>query len=435
MDGPHTLSKALGISRDGKTAVGEALVVSFVRAWRLDIDWAISTGDGTPPLYNELQVLEDLGVVAPSRPSAAFGASDQTADTDDSCVYDKSALTLDFCGSVVVGNFRIGNVVYAAEWLAPVLDDLDEDHDYATIQDFGSGADYMTAKDVSRDGQMMVGYGNNNQGPVAFWAELEQHPTDPEAKILVMYSLAVTDGEKNLKWAIAEAVSEDGYEIVGYGGTAGKGSRDRAFYSKVLGFDQITDAITLESYLLPNLLGGQNAKAHAMTKNLDGDRVFIVGECESSKGWMACLWFVDETSESPGGWVVKALGSLSSNEVQSVATGVAYRELPVPTVGELIVVGNSLSNQDPSEAFVWSGNPSLVDEPDTGYFYDLEYIVTKTGAGAVSDMGSNWILKEATGISESGDRIVGWGISPEGGIEAWAVTGFPLGELDLSKEG
>lgn len=54
MDGPHTSSKALGISRDGHTAVGKTLVVSNDRAWRCDIDWAISTDDAVPPLYNEV---------------------------------------------------------------------------------------------------------------------------------------------------------------------------------------------------------------------------------------------------------------------------------------------------------------------------------------------------------------------------------------------
>jgi hypothetical protein len=61
--------------------------------------------------------------------------------------------------------------------------------------------------------------------------------------------------------------------------------------------------------------------------------------------------------------------------------------------------------------------------------YDLEYILTKTGAGAASSFGSRWILNEATGVSALGDRIVGWGTNPEGGIEAWVVTGYPLEEL------
>ena len=106
---------------------------------------------------------------------------------------------------------------------------------------------------------------------------------------------------------------------------------------------------------------------------------------------------------------------------------------PGSTVGELIVVGHSRSVLYDSEAFVWTGNPVLEDE-EIGYFYDLEYILTKTGTGELSGMGSEWILNEATGISAAGDRIVGWGINPEGGIEAWVVTGYPYDDLVFTHE-
>ena len=109
MDGPHTSSKALGISRDGKTAVGSTVVVDFTRAWRLDIDWAIATDDGVPPLYNELQVQEDVGVVAPSQPSAAYAASDMTTTPTG---YDLPNLSLDWGGSTPVGTLTIGEVSY-----------------------------------------------------------------------------------------------------------------------------------------------------------------------------------------------------------------------------------------------------------------------------------------------------------------------------------
>ncbi len=64
----------------GKWPSAATDVVDFFRAWRLDIDWAIATDDGVPPLYNELQVQEDVGIVAPSQPSAAYAASDMTCD-------------------------------------------------------------------------------------------------------------------------------------------------------------------------------------------------------------------------------------------------------------------------------------------------------------------------------------------------------------------
>ena len=165
MDGPHTASKALGISRDGKIAVGSNVVVDFTRAWRCDIDWALSTEeDGQPPLYNELQVMEDVGVVAPSQPSAAYASSDMTCDSYN---YDKVNLVLDWCGSMPVGGYNLGQVSYGIEWLLPVLDSVD-DGDYLAIPDFGGGLSDMKIKDVSKDGTILVGTGNIKSGMRAF---------------------------------------------------------------------------------------------------------------------------------------------------------------------------------------------------------------------------------------------------------------------------
>ncbi|MBT8479023.1 MAG: hypothetical protein KJO06_08905 [Gemmatimonadetes bacterium] len=403
MDGPHDSSMALGISRDGKTAVGSTVVVDFDRAWRSDIDWAIATDDGVPPLYNELQVQEDIGVIAPSRPSAAFGASDMTTDP---CPYDKLSLNLDWCGSKPVGTYVLGTVSYGVQWLLPVLDSVDEG-DYVTIPDFGGGASDMQAMDVTADGLIMVGYGNNKRGPLAFYADM----TDP--LLPVVKALTITDSisTQTLQWSRAEAVSADGIFVAGYGGTK---RGNRAFVTEVL--DASTDPITLLSVVLPNLDGGQWSEAYAMTP----DGRYIAGRSDSPKGPQACIWFQDAATLE---WVVKGLGGLSNKKVDSVATGIAYRI--GSDAGDLMVVGRSKSILYPSEAFVWAGNPVLEDD-EIGYMYDLEYILTKTGVGELSGMGSRWILQEATGVSALGDRIVGWGVNPEGGIEAWVVTGYPF---------
>jgi len=404
MEGPHDSSQALGISRDGKTAVGATVVVDFQRAWRCDVDWAIATDDGVPPLYNELQVQEDIGIIAPSRPSAAYASSDMTSTPTG---YDLPNLSLDWGGSMPVGTIMAGTVSNSIEWMLPVLDSVDEG-DYVMIPDFGGGISEMMAKDASADGLVMVGYGNNKRGPLAFRADM----TDP--LLPVLKTLTITDSiytEQTLQWTVAEAVSADGLWIAGYGGTK---RGNRAFVTQVL--DPATDPITLSSVVLPLLGGGQFNEAYAMTP----DGAVVAGRSDSSKGPQACIWFVDGTT---GEWVVKGLGGLSKKKYDSVAAGIAYKV--GSDAGDLMVVGRSQSILYPSEAFVWTGNPVLEDD-GVGYLYDLEYILIKTGAAELSGMGSQWILNEATGVSAAGDRIVGWGVNPEGGIEAWLVTGFPF---------
>jgi hypothetical protein len=166
------------------------------------------------------------------------------------------------------------------------------------------------------------------------------------------------------------------------------------------------------------------------------DGLYIAGRSDSPKGPQACIWFQGDDPNTPETetWLVKGLGGLSKKKYDSVATGIVQR--PGAADGELMVVGYSKSILYPSEAFVWAGNPVL--EPDgendefIGYLYDLEYILIKTGVGEASLMGSSWILNQATGVAlyEDGTaRIVGWGINPEGGVEAWVVTGYPDDEL------
>lgn len=420
LDGPHTSSKALGISRDGKTAVGATVVVDFERAWRCDIDWTIST-TVQPPLYNELFVQEDVGVIAPSFPSEALAASDMTTDT---CPYDKVALSLDWCESTVVGGYDSQQVSYAVQWLLPVLDEVNEDTDFIEIPDFGGGIAQARITDVSADGLVMVGYGHNRRGPVAFRAERE---VVDEAGVPVLQTLTIQDAAtlQTLQWAKAQAISEDGTIIAGFGGLR---RGNRAFVTTVL--DVTTNPITLESTILPMLGGGNFAEAYAMTP----DGAVIAGRSDSPKGPQACIWFksVDGTTGEDV-WVVKGLGSLSQTNFDSVATGVAWRPASTSSVGELIVVGHSGTNLYASEAFVWAGN-AVVEDDGIGYFYDLEYILTKTGVGEASGMGSDWVLNQATGISADGQRIVGWGINPEGGTEAWVVTQYPDGELVFTHE-
>jgi len=203
MDGPHDSSRALGISRDGKTAVGSTLVVDFQRAWRCDIDWAIATDDGVPPLYNELQVQEDIGVVQPSQFSAAYASSDMVTTPTG---YDLPTLNLDWGGSTPVGTINIGKVSYGIHWLLPVLDDVDDETDYTLIPDFGGGLADMRVRDVSADGTILVGYGNDKRGLRGFRADAEVVDADG---VPIPVELVIQDSVtlQTLRSSSAEAVS------------------------------------------------------------------------------------------------------------------------------------------------------------------------------------------------------------------------------------
>ena len=476
MDGPHDSSKALGISRDGKVAVGSTQVVDFIKAFRIDIDWAIATGDGVAPLYNELQVQEGIGN------GIAYAASDKDGLDGDGnpvdCDYDKvdpenssSVDNLVWCGSQPVGTLTKGTVSYAAEWLFAFDPEATEEDplNYLAIPDFGGGASGMAANDVSADGTIIVGTGNVQTGEVGFLADTTTATVDPETGETVVepVQLIITEvTEENpegqtLQTSSAQAVSADGTIIAGYGATK---TGNKAFVTIFEGTEVDAEgnvSAILTSTILPAIAGGKWSEAYALTTVTDETTgeitaTYVAGRSDSPKGPQACIWFEGDdpaTTDVVEEWVVKGIGGLSKKKYDSVATGIVYR--PGSTAGDLMVVGTSKTILYPSEAFVWTGNPVL--EPDgpytlpdgtvsdyIGYMYDLEKILIKTGAAEASAAGSAWILNEGTGVALSdvvnaGDngpsaRIVGWGTNPEGGIEAWLVTNYPYDDLVFVKE-
>lgn len=466
MDGPHTDSRALGISRDGKTAVGATVVVDATRAWRMDVEWMMSTTEGVPPpLYNELFVQEDIGLIAPSRPSSAHAASnmDVAELTDGVCLgYNKTIpyddAVLPWCDSKPVGTYLNGRNSYSVEWLAEVFtDSADVDNNFIPIQDFGGGLADMVAYGVSADGTVMVGCGNNRRGLKGFYAEMEDAIlglTDPAYyELTIVESDSVTGESVSLKTSCVQAVSEDGTVMVGYGSLGKRGNR--AFVAIVSGYDETTGEPILESSILNPLDGDKSSEAYALTEDDDGN-IFVAGKSDSE----ACIWWLG-TDDVTGfvEWVALGIGGLKEGPSPgSAATGIAWRG--DAEAGDLIVVGHSETIHEPSEAFVWTGNACQEDDcqPDLGdqkQMLDLEYILTKTGAGEVSGMGSRWVLVEATDVSSvpkeydpncgSGEtlvvscnretRITGWGTNPERSTEAFVVTAYPDGLLDLGAEG
>ena len=297
---------------------------------------------------------------------------------------------------------------------------MEGDH-YVKMQDFGGGSNSMIAYDISQDGEFIVGTGHTQRGAKAFLAVVD---VVDDLNVPTVMQLEIEDlvAGQSLKTSSAKAISANGTIIAGTGSLGKRGNR--GFVSTVSDFFfspvDSTYTFTLTSTILPVADGGDEAEVNAMTS----DGTIIAGTTDTSQGPRACIWFFDDTAEPPQ-WQVKVLGALNHQGASSAATGVA--NTPGSPNGELIVIGHSTTVQDPSEAFIWAGNP-VVEDDGIGYFRDLEYILTKTGTGEASGMGSDWVFKDATGISAAGDRIVGWGINPEGGIEAWIVTGYPTME-------
>ena len=120
--------------------------------------------------------------------------------------YDLPNLSLDWGGSTPVGNiYTRDRCPTPLQWLLPVLDSVDEG-DYVTIPDFGGGISDMAALDVSADGLIMVGYGNNKRGLLAFYADM----TDPLLPVVKTLTIPDAVTLQTLQWTVAEAVSADG---------------------------------------------------------------------------------------------------------------------------------------------------------------------------------------------------------------------------------
>jgi hypothetical protein len=44
--------------------------------------------------------------------------------------------------------------------------------------------------------------------------------------------------------------------------------------------------------------------------------------------------------------------------------------------------------------------------------------------GSGLDLPAGWVLQEATSVSADGSVVVGWGMNPDGNIEAWLASGM-----------
>ncbi len=275
-----------------------------------------------------------------------------------------------------------------------------------------SGAYFDTvAYAVSSDGKTVVGRGNRGSGLEAFrWTE---------SGGMQGLGYLVVGGDP---YSEAYGVSADGKAVVGYTGIS------EAFrWTEDAGMQGLGDLSG----------GGFSSKARAVSR----DGRIVVGAGLTALGSEAFRWTLaggmQSLGELPGGgydataygvsadgntvvgWSRSGLSSieafrwtaaggmqglgLASGHTQSIAYGVS--------ADGKVVVGEGSAPGTPAgiEAFMWIEGIGVRRLKDV---LEVDHGVSLAG----------WFLAAATGISDDGRTIVGWGLNPSGQTEAWIVT-------------
>lgn len=324
------------------------------------------------------------------------------------------------------------------------------------LGDLPDGGFQSQARGVSGDGTTVVGDGWSDTGIEAFrWtladgmiglghlpgstASSQAWGISSDCTTIVGYATAGNCYEP-FRWTASEEMVSLGLLPGGqWGGMAWGASADG---SVVVGYSD-TDTVFMQAFqwthaggmvALPDLPGGDDF-SEALGVSADGN--VVVGQGTSGAGIEACYWATRE---------VVGLGSLPGGEHRSQARAASAN-------GAVIVGGSrsESSGTDAWEMFRWTAQDGMVGLGDLpgGGFDSFAYDVSADGAvlvgfgesqngraAAVWDaehglrslcdvLGgdgvdlSGWSLTVATGVSDDGLTIVGYGTNPNGDTEAW----------------
>lgn len=233
----------------------------------------------------------------------------------------------------------------------------------AGLGDLAGGTFSSIAFDVSDDGSVVVGRGNSGSSEAFRW----QSGT--------MTGLGFLPGG-SIKFSQANAVSADGSTVVG---NSISSSGNEAF-------SWSSGSLTG----LGDLPGGSFAST---ANDISADGTVIVGQGASITGDEASLWIAGK---------MFGLGDLPGSFVAATATATS--------LDGSVIVGNGTTGTEASpvsEAFIWDEIHGM---------RNLKDLLTARGI----DM-TGWQLTEATGISENGKKITGFGTNPGGDVTGWIV--------------
>jgi len=244
------------------------------------------------------------------------------------------------------------------------------------LGDLPGGAFYSEASGTSANGSIVVGVSSSSNGTEAFrWTQQDNR----------MVGLGDLPG--GIFSSAASGTSANGSVVVGYG-TSSNGTEAFRWTqqdNRMVGLGDLPGGIF---------------SSHANDLSADGS--VVIGSGTSSSGTEAFLWTQDENK-------MVGLGDLPGGIFSSHANDLSAD-------GSVVVgSGNTNNSQDifkNYEAFIWTQAGGM------------ESIQDKLVARGVDITG--WHLREATGVSGDGTRIVGYGSNPSGGVEGWLVTILPL---------
>jgi probable HAF family extracellular repeat protein len=307
-------------------------------------------------------------------------------------------------GSTVVGYSYSTNGAEAFRWTAG--------GGMVGLGDLPGGSFESTAFDANADGSVVVGYGRSGSGYEAFrWTA--------GGGMVGLGDFAGGTFESQ-----ALGVSSDGSVVVGYGRTVAG--------SEAFRWTQGGGMVGLGN------LGGAGG---SLAYGVSADGSVVVGYGHSASGLEAFRW-------TQGGGMV-GLGDLAGGSFQSVARGVS--------ADGSTVVGYGVSTG--TEAFRWTQGGGMVGLGDLpgGSFFSMADSVSADGSVVVGVSSSatgdqafrwtqadgmqsirallvaagvdmtGWQLREALGVSASGNTIVGYGINASFNAEAWIARFGPDG--------
>lgn len=277
------------------------------------------------------------------------------------------------------------------------------------LGDFPGGANFSSAISTSRDGSVIVGASDSDQGEQSFrW-------TSATGLVRLVPPSPYNNG-------IAFGVSRDGSVVVGENFIGGVSGTQPYRWTAATG-EVPLDVLAGYTTARPTAISGNGNVVVGITANADNTS-HIAFRWTVADGMQALPIPAGSSAEAQ---VISADGRVIAGHIFNVGLAIWHDDGTYETVAGLgssaavdaggitadgsIIVGNIpiLATSGPTHAFIWDSADGM---RDLNFVLPEDYGIDLQG----------WILNSADGISEDGRVIAGYGTDPQGQMEAWVVV-------------